>query len=132
VHTRRWAGVNRVGGDTHTHTYTYKNQNRRVRRIAACLVMKTADFVSGVHTLSLSPLVVLCSCVCVCVFVCVCVTWFWSCAVCATCLCCYTHRANPVPRTSGRCHAMNEAHLSHLPFWGPSEAVLFLIKRPSG
>jgi len=27
---------------------------------------------------------------------------------------------------------MNEARLSHLPFWGPSEAVLFLIKRPSG
>ena len=29
-------------------------------------------------------------------------------------------------------NAMNEARLSHLPFWGPSEAVLFLIKRPSG
>ena len=28
--------------------------------------------------------------------------------------------------------AMNEARLSHLPFWGPSEAVLILIKRPSG
>jgi len=27
---------------------------------------------------------------------------------------------------------MNEARLSHLPFWGPSEAVFFLIKRPSG
>jgi len=25
-----------------------------------------------------------------------------------------------------------EARLSHLPFWGPSEAVLVLIKRPSG
>jgi len=29
-------------------------------------------------------------------------------------------------------HAMNEARLSHLPFWGPSEAVFVLIKRPSG
>jgi len=29
-------------------------------------------------------------------------------------------------------HTMNEARLSHLPFWGPSEAVFFLIKRPSG
>jgi len=28
--------------------------------------------------------------------------------------------------------AMNEARLSHLPFWGPSEAIFFLIKRPSG
>jgi len=28
--------------------------------------------------------------------------------------------------------AMNEARLSHLPLWGPSEAVVFLIKRPSG
>ena len=28
--------------------------------------------------------------------------------------------------------AMNEARLSHLPFGGPSEAVLFSIKRPSG
>jgi len=27
---------------------------------------------------------------------------------------------------------MNKAHLSHLPFWGPSEAIFFLIKRPSG
>jgi len=27
---------------------------------------------------------------------------------------------------------MNEARLSHLPFWGPSEAVFFLIKRRSG
>jgi len=27
---------------------------------------------------------------------------------------------------------MNEARLSHLPFWGPSEAIFFLIKRPSG
>jgi len=27
---------------------------------------------------------------------------------------------------------MNEARLSHLPFWGPSEAVFFLIKRPVG
>jgi len=27
---------------------------------------------------------------------------------------------------------MNEARLSHLPFWGPSEAVLILINRPSG
>jgi len=27
---------------------------------------------------------------------------------------------------------MNEARLSHLPFWGPSEAGLILIKRPSG
>jgi len=27
---------------------------------------------------------------------------------------------------------MDEARLSHLPFWGPSEAVVFLIKRPSG
>ena len=27
---------------------------------------------------------------------------------------------------------MNEARVSHLPFWGPSEAVLILIKRPSG
>jgi len=29
--------------------------------------------------------------------------------------------------------AMNEARLSHLPFWGPSEAFFFLlIQRPSG
>jgi len=27
---------------------------------------------------------------------------------------------------------INEARLSHLPFWGPSEAFFFLIKRPSG
>jgi len=27
---------------------------------------------------------------------------------------------------------MNEARLSHFPFWGPSEAFFFLIKRPSG
>ena len=27
---------------------------------------------------------------------------------------------------------MNEARLSHSPFWGPSEAVFFLIQRPSG
>jgi len=27
---------------------------------------------------------------------------------------------------------MNEARLSHLPFWRPSEAVLLLIKRSSG
>jgi len=27
---------------------------------------------------------------------------------------------------------MNEARLSHLPFWGPNEAVLILFKRPSG
>ena len=29
-------------------------------------------------------------------------------------------------------YLMNEARLSHLPFWGPSEAVLILLKRPSG
>jgi len=34
---------------------------------------------------------------------------------------------------TGRCtKSMNEARLSHLPFWGPSEAAFFLIKRPSG
>jgi len=32
----------------------------------------------------------------------------------------------------GRLYTMNEARLSHLPFWGPSEAIFFLIKRPSG
>jgi len=31
-----------------------------------------------------------------------------------------------------RTQRMNEARLSHLPLWGPSEAVFFLIKRPSG
>ena len=29
-------------------------------------------------------------------------------------------------------HTMNEARLSHLPFWGPSEAVFFLIKTSFG
>jgi len=29
-------------------------------------------------------------------------------------------------------YSMNEARLSHLLFWGPSDAVFFLIKRPSG
>ena len=29
-------------------------------------------------------------------------------------------------------YRMNEARLSHLPFWGPSEAFFLIIKRPSG
>jgi len=35
-------------------------------------------------------------------------------------------------RGAVRVNPIQEARLSHLPFWGPSEAFLFLIKRPSG
>jgi len=28
--------------------------------------------------------------------------------------------------------SMNEARLSHLPFWGPSEGFFLIIQRPSG
>jgi len=31
-----------------------------------------------------------------------------------------------------RASAMNEARLSHLPFWGPSEGFFLIISRPSG
>jgi len=42
-----------------------------------------------------------------------------------------TERNNKTRSCTGA-KRMNEARLSHLPFWGPSEVVLFLIKRPSG
>jgi len=51
----------------------------------------------------------------------------------------FTTAAARPPSIDSRCvpiyiayRCMNEARLSHLPFWGPSEAVLILIKRPSG
>ena len=40
----------------------------------------------------------------------------------------YIERGSAAARGGG----MNEARLSHLPFWGPSEALLFLIESPSG
>jgi len=43
----------------------------------------------------------------------------------SVCMYTYTHKKK-------NRNTMNEARLSHLPFWGPSEAFYFLIKRPSG